>query len=205
MVRALALIVSVTHCTDHGSGHRTGAARFDLAAVASRAASASPVRRSVRTSSGAASTSTLASLTDPARSRATCSSAGLTIRHGPHQVGPQIDQYRQPRSVDDLGERVVVGAGDPRQRLVAVPAARYAVGRGRDTVALSAVRARSDFGWCVRGHGVLAVAFDSRPRGHPPRHRPGSRRRGSTSPASSARPMRVSTSREMNRRSGRAP
>src|SRR5262245_34545086 len=34
---------------------------------------------------GASSTLTLTSLTSPARSVATCSSAGLTIRHGPHQ------------------------------------------------------------------------------------------------------------------------
>jgi Enoyl-CoA hydratase/isomerase len=35
---------------------------------------------------GAVSTSTLTSLSAPARSMASCSSAGLTIRHGPHQV-----------------------------------------------------------------------------------------------------------------------
>ena len=35
---------------------------------------------------GALSTSTLTSLSCPARSVASCSSAGLTIRHGPHQV-----------------------------------------------------------------------------------------------------------------------
>ena len=34
---------------------------------------------------GALSTSTLTSLSCPARSVASCSSAGLTIRHGPHQ------------------------------------------------------------------------------------------------------------------------
>jgi hypothetical protein len=34
---------------------------------------------------GEVSTFTLTSLTWPARSRASCSSAGLTMRHGPHQ------------------------------------------------------------------------------------------------------------------------
>ena len=39
-----------------------------------------------RPSAGARSTSTLTSLITPVRSVASCSSAGLTMRHGPHQV-----------------------------------------------------------------------------------------------------------------------
>ena len=119
---------------------------------------------------------------------------------------PQVDEHRAPsprrRPRRTMSSPAV---GDPRQRLVAVPAARHAGAAagtrfrcpqcGHATILRRAATRHGRPRW------IAVVARACRRR----RRRPGSPRRRATSPASSARPMRVSTSRAMNRRSGRAP
>ena len=76
-------------------------------------------------------TLTLTSFTWPARSRASCSSAGLTIRQGPHQGAHKFDDDGNLGGLRDLVEGCVVGVDDPRQRLMALAAAGRAGRRGR--------------------------------------------------------------------------
>src|SRR6185436_13859066 len=78
-------------------------------------------------------------------------SAGLTPRR------PQVHEHGQGGVGDDRVEVVVVGGGQPRQRIVAPTAPRYAAGRGRHAVTSAAVRARDSVG-AGRGGGHDAAA-----------------------------------------------
>jgi hypothetical protein len=90
---------------------------------------------------GDMSTFTLTSLTLPARSRASCSSAGLTMRQDPHHGARRSAMTRDPGGLGHLGEGCVVSVGDPRQRLVARAEAGCSRRRGRDPVSGAAMTA----------------------------------------------------------------
>src|SRR3954449_3693054 len=133
---------------------------------------------------------------------------------GPAPGGPHVDQHRHRRMLDDVGEVVVAGVGEPGQRLGPVAAPRDAGGRVRHPLALLAVRAREDVRF-LRSRGAHACAPACVPACAPVASWVMTRRSPSTSTRttepsispsrSSARATRVSTSRAMNRRSGRAP
>jgi hypothetical protein len=83
---------------------------------------------------GELSTLTFTSFTRPASSAATCTSAGLTMRHGPHHGAHRSTMTGTDAGLGYLGERVVAGVGGPGQRLMAVAAARDACRGRRDPV-----------------------------------------------------------------------
>src|SRR5919106_2802198 len=130
--------------------------------------------------------------------------AGLDDPAGPAPRCPQVDQHRQRGAAGDLLEVAVMGRRQPGEGRVAGRAARHPTGGGRDPVAPPAVRAGDDVGHAqaasrVSG-GFSQVITSSSPLASTRTPAP-----SRTSPPSRARPMRVSTSWEMNRRSGRAP
>ena len=153
---------------------------------------------------GESSTLTFTSFRRPAMSVATCASAGLTMRHGPHQGA-----HRSTTTGTDARSATSAKVSSPASTIQgsglwqwpqcgtpeAVAGTRFLRPQfGHRTIS-------SDICSPARTHAGFSNVTVSSPSARPTRMTAPSR----TSPATRARPIGVSTSRLMKRRSGRAP
>ncbi len=111
---------------------------------------------------GESSAFTFTNLSRPANSPASCSSAGLTIRHGTAPGRPDVNKHWDGRGLRNGGEVRVGCVHHPAQRRTALSAARHTLGHGRNAVLRLAVGTHHNLRRGVRAHAA-ALSSGGRP------------------------------------------